>query len=147
MCWGVCGLRKGARKSEVNTSRVSLQQQEALCRAAGGCREQRALQDRLQVPGSMGVGAWGIAGQPYTAEPRVQDWHAAGQGGHVWPPCRQTRQHPISMSISCFQCLPSTKKQAKHSGPIKGREVVLCQTVRPSVKYHPCEAKLAVINH
>lgn len=39
------------------------------------------------------------------------------------------------------------KKQAKHSGPNKGREVVLCQTVRPSVKYHPCEAQLAVINH
>lgn len=34
----------------MSTSRVSLQQQEVLCRAAIGCREQGALQDTLQVP-------------------------------------------------------------------------------------------------
>lgn len=49
---------------------------------------------------------------------------------------------PLLHQSSCF---PQDTRE-KHSNPC-GREPVPCQTSRPSVKYHPCETQLWVINH
>lgn len=129
----------------MNTSRVSLQQQEVLCRAAGGCREHcrtgcRCLAAQEREPRALRDSSTQENQGLRTGMLLVRVdmcGHSAGSRGSILSAC------PFPDSNVYLQ----PKKQAKHSGPNKGREVMLCQTVRPSVKYHPCEAQLAVTNH